>query len=1351
MLETFIPLDNFGNRDSLFIPLDSFMQKNQPQFMTLSDFQTDLEKKFRFEQAGEEQRLYGERGTPVRPAGLLEQLARGFVRESTLGISKYAIKEKLPQNIGEDVTRAVGSFIGFIGLPIAIGGKVASFAVKGVGKLIAKEGVKKVAQYATRGVVSLGVAEVAADITNISEAPQRALSGATIGAIFGATHGIHIKGSPLLSNIARQFGGRALLGVAGRYDENTLKKENVGNLVFNELLHTFFFSRGITKAQILSGDITPKKWREVDAVQKAIDTVNAKIPQPFMGKSEIARLPNVIRAIASLDNDRLTGKAIDKVESITDIRYNIKKGTLIPYAELDRIPEIQKGDLWFKRNPETGAVTLKYQGAAVEGDRETIGKIGSQVEKEISKIVKFPTMQLEQSATGKKILDWTYDSLVARKDLPFRDLGTFFKLFPTIPVNPMGKPKPRWTDLRDIQQRIKRIEDAPTGQAPEVIHEMTLEMLGEPRTKVQWNKPGFKELHDQEMKYQAAVSYQRTSKEWKNIDAGKGGGSPLIQISKPTFWKSIWDLRKIIQYHQRMTGLPWWTIGKKVILGGQVGEFYTQTHLKPFTEFKHLAKGENKRLEDYFDAREVMWGQYRRKGISEKKFLEDVKPLKDKLTDREKEYVGIIESTMLNIAPDIKLSRFHDWMEAKEKHLLYPEKRMLQIYKKQKDLEPVLEQIYQNYKRQGVGRSKQEVEIIREKWLIEELKKHNFGIFHPGNYLPGVFSGKIRAEDSGVTNDFITAISELGRTHFKIRATEKGELSKRDMEEMILESHFRKEIPNRIESYIRHVANKMFLEKPLKQLFKLTDIYRTHLEQSLPEALGKKGTEAKAYSLLNYIDTWAHRAKGYPVKIGQFGHFAKWTQSLFFRSLVVRPRLPFRNLFQGVLTGVTVPDKRILNPKWWGRRKNQSQRFQEDFLIQIDQVPGFKKHFLFMEETDVLKSHPILGLLFRPAEKVGNIYPLSDRWNRSTVAVRTYKRDTFFVNQYRKGEISEKQLYEKLALFKMDALERRDVLRLLDDGKDYEAKFYHAKWMVDNSQWIYKRQEKSLFEMTGEGEWLTNLFTWTKGITQHTIEAVTRFQEGMERGNKKMVQSSTTQLMGLLFVGQVANYTLQYLTNRHGSSYTDYGIDMYIWEVGGVTVDLIKNGIEATANLLTSIDGTPEERDAARRKFLKFLDTEGIRQLIPFTKTALSIYEAAVGRSYVSPIYNLITKKGLAKVDRTLVERLAHAIWSTDPNKSRATYKWATEQEEIYRQAYLKAKNPVSKAKNHLLYLRYQHLSDLFGRYQPIKVYGYYERRKEDKIMKRLEPDYWLKARAAEKRKWIQKFRKWQHGYPKKD
>ena len=294
---------------------------------------------------------------------------------------------------------------------------------------------------------------------------------------------------------------------------------------------------------------------------------------------------------------------------------------------------------------------------------------------------------------------------------------------------------------------------------------------------------------------------------------------------------------------------------------------------------------------------------------------------------------------------------------------------------------------------------------------------------------------------------------------------------------------------------------------------------------------------------------------------------------------------------------------------------------------------------------------------------------------------------------------------------------KANVAKSSEDGA-----FIVARWQTENSQWKYSRYERGLEEMTGGGEAWTNLFTWSKSMFQHVGMMSSRFVDASKRyvyANDPYAKRAATRQMlhsasdvaGIMLAGSVANLIYEAVSVSHGARFQPYGADMFTWQMGGVTAEILTTFTQKSADLVSAYSsGDDAAKNRALTDWIKMTDNVGIRQLIPFAKQTLSMIESLTDRSYLSPLYTVTGKlqsgywRGLAKVDRTFLEGITHAIWAVDPNKSEAVRKYT----------FAKLNDLESRAavatgamKNYydLQVARYRYLSDLFMRYRPIDVY----------------------------------------------
>ena len=127
---------------------------------------------------------------------------------------------------------------------------------------------------------------------------------------------------------------------------------------------------------------------------------------------------------------------------------------------------------------------------------------------------------------------------------------------------------------------------------------------------------------------------------------------------------------------------------------------------------------------------------------------------------------------------------------------------------------------------------------------------------------------------------------------------------------------------------------------------------------------------------------------------------------------------------------------------------------------------------------------------------------------------------------------------------------------------------------------------------------------------------------------------------------------------------------------------------------------SPVQKKKALLDLAGFVDNVAIRQMLPFANNALAMVESIFGYSYLAPIRNMFVRKA-KKVDRIFLERVQHAIFARDPNKSADVYKAIKKKRNEW---YNKAMGTSNRARR-ATYLGYYEFYDYYvkklKRYQP--------------------------------------------------
>ena len=194
-------------------------------------------------------------------AGLGQQALGGMVNSLTLGGLKKIAPEAIPdpQNDEEKLMRGAADFAGFLGTPV----KLAGAGIKAIGKGVAKVAPGLVSKARTsaplaraagrivKGGAELGGATALSDILD-PEAQglvEKFKQGGATGSLFATMAMVNPK-SRILGQAIKQVGGRVLGQALGSYDVND---PDLTNKVFNEILYTYFLTKGYNKKQIENG------------------------------------------------------------------------------------------------------------------------------------------------------------------------------------------------------------------------------------------------------------------------------------------------------------------------------------------------------------------------------------------------------------------------------------------------------------------------------------------------------------------------------------------------------------------------------------------------------------------------------------------------------------------------------------------------------------------------------------------------------------------------------------------------------------------------------------------------------------------------------------------------------------------------------------------------------------------------------------------------------------------------------------------------------------------------------------------------------------------------------------------
>ncbi len=950
------------------------------------------------------------------------------------------------------------------------------------------------------------------------------------------------------------------------------------------------------------------------------------------------------------------------------------------------------------RDMESGKISKKWKG---------IDKIVVDAERRLKLLYNIPNRKLPDSYTW--MLEERADNLNAGINL--RTIQESLGIKGTLKVK----------DLMALQEKFFELEKMPLEDRNKALGSTIMEEYGLTHPSL---------TGQERVKQEAVESLERKRRKdilakalWKAKNE-PGAGSvikQLLTVDRPTTWL---DFNKFTSYIQVRTGIPLHDLyrwGHKVI-----GD--KKTALGKYTEFLNKYAGmpaeEQAQIYVYYNR------------------LFNLKSVRDlALNEKQLSYIRDIDKTMEDLAPLIIEERFKMWLET----VYYPElaeERPItpaaKAFRMQNDPD------IRGFLFRGADRW---LEFVRTKdrsgydaWVQEAIDR-GIGTISKGIYLPE-FIAKIPIEKDKVNLLYeyeASNIGFVGKGHFKSRTKIQDRFFDVDLLDSLADEFRDKNLNVRVHAYINQVLNVKYVEPYLDAMERVINMYGDAFKEAKPPGMGRKGVEAKGISMLDYFRLYAHRIKGYPIKIGPIGEQLRFIQSAFFRSLVVRPFLILRNIPQ---RWVTAPHKsNVLDPRYLLQKRFSfnalPEAVRERYASTVSQLSVFRQDYLQLMESEKMKTWPFIGTFVKLAENVGKLYSLSDEYNRRYVFSKTFFRAKDYINKYISQQISQDALDKELGIGKMESTNQR-AWRELIQARDVDGAATHlAEWTDMNTNWMYGRTEKSLPEMTGEGESWTNLLTWSKSIVQWMTGSAQSARDGVNMmihnkpntpefnvGRQKMYDGAG-KMVGLLLCGGIANSLLNTVSFQVKPKFQSYGTDMFMWELGGVSLDIVKSFTDDLAAVITSIDGTPEERKAAMDKAMKDLDTIAIRQMLPFSKNALSVIESFTGRSFISPLYEKWTKliygypKQQTYVQRTMLEGIAHAVFSTDPNKTEDVRKYVFK--KMTELDIKRREKGVFQPLIELMYQQYKRNNEMLMRYTPYELLKDIEKREYDKMYEQMK------------------------------
>lgn len=1015
---------------------------------------------------------------------------------------------------------------------------------------------------------------------------------------------------------------------------------------------------------------------EEDIITKpTVETVKERIPTA-PERSEDLRLRDEIDSLQAKLESLRPGDVTE-----ADVRKQIElKQSEAKAKGLERIPE----------QDMLGSLGPKFKTAS--GMKFDISQVEKQAAKVIGDLRKFPLMD----APAEYVKGVSQE--LARLDVPM-DVKRFLKN-----IGAVGDDGKLYLyKMREVDQALETLNSLPGGKERLAF---MVDIMLKVNNRIVPTSPSSMFLLPDLKKDQAFIEQplrKKVQAYWelakKEAAEDPMGGTALQRMLTITKLRGAMDFRYAALEIEEKTGIPLYTIHQHLAqsrAAKDVEQGYYEEKLLPFVRTDPKTQVA---IREYYLSRYMETDAW-------------IDVYKNRLDDNGRKLVDTLNEVFKEMEPDIIAYRFKVWYDQN----FMP--RTMGIYKKggkvfknenNPEVQALLNQGVAAFRMNpfdGGAAFKQWIELARS-------PQYRLGLVESGNYLPleilGVKPGSLER------NNMLWHIDAAGRGRFLSR----GDIRGKDQDTAIEQFGHDKNLILSVKNYVSQVLNVKHLDEGLQAL---NDIVEAFPEMSKARRRGflRSTPESRAFTTEEYLKLYAMRLKGYPVKLSMFETALKDVQLMFFRSLVVRPILWMRNLAQSI---TNYPSKKFLDPRFTKFKFEKLPDHVKEWLTTrgVDDSNAFSHAFLELETSLRVQKIPILGKIWDFAGKFGQNYAKTDTWNRKFVYTTTWFRAKYYMDAYREGRIDYEKLRNALDL---DKLRPREVLEIKDaitKGNTDEGAFQLAKWMTDNSQWKYSRYERGLDEMTGGGESLSNLFTWSKSMFQHVAVMGNRFMEAAKnykyaedpyakRAYTRQMLHSSADVAGIMIAGAVTNSIYEALTVGHMGKYSPYGADMFTWQFGGVTGSVLTEITQKTSNLVSAFDGTEQERKRAIDDWIKMADKIGVRQMMPFMKQTLAVIESLTSRSFISPLYTLQSKfssgywRGLEKVDRTFLEGVTHAIFATDPNKS----------EDVRRYTYMKlqelkdrsySSTGVQKEWYDLQVKRYEYLNDLFMRYQPYDVF----------------------------------------------
>lgn len=1287
-------------------PADDRTIRTVPALTPEEQKEYDIQREHWFDQ------LY--RRTPERRGADL--LLKGALSSSSMGLADPLIKKMenpenypvesarawdygpLPQKaIGfpEKLMQGLGTVFGFLaGGPLAagkIGGEVGGKVMaKVLGKKAMSPIVRKGAEYLTKSGLTLGTAEAMSNLNDIQGMPQRFTQGFKSGVFYGAMGLSHVTKFPALNQLFSQFGGRAIMALAGQYDISQLGSKEFwdtkgSDFVVNEVMNSYFLSKGIHPRQLLAGQLSPADKAVRDRVAKVLYDANSmaettggrKMPTPEEMAQNVAGVENPVAALDS-----------KFVNSINTFLYKPTTKFLRPLVgDMANVDFSNLKDfIKFTHNPETNDIQFLDVGSNLKSRPGSYFRQAMQ--DAMVAVQKFRT-----NPSGKvdpaTLRNW--GETIAQSGLPVTNLDAVSRQI-------TGKPSSelRVQDIVKIEQTMTALDQVePWKRAQKFV-----EMVGWSQP-YEWKNPDVAKIGTMLDEYIGRNQYrymQKASKKTARMIAKHGQVkevmSELLTMSIKNRWE---DINNAAQRLQEKSAYPFWDTYRVCDNAGLTIENRMKELLKPLLDHGFIGHADSAKIGKYYLLREGF-------AVASGTPLAPEIEKKLGLTDRHREIIKTIDFLFAQIAPDVKRYRFMKWYSQVYKG----GDSRAQIFKEQKALTPRLRQLA------GL------LDAGDKAGFEAELAKDNFGVIGYGNYLPRVILG---GEYNLLKNEveWHKALDALSSGHMKAR---EGKLDLDQLSENFFNTMLKSPlIQTRIQTYLRQVLNLVHLEQPLTQVQDLLNSFSPEMR----ETAGKGG-----YTTGDYFAIWAQRLKGYPMKRSDISLAMNWTLRRFFQVYPLKLYSSVRNLIQ---VHVFAPHKRI----FWGAGggvpmiSNKSwQLLPEDVKVwarqNVLQTDPISRDFLMLQTMAKWSENPLLRGYMNLAENAGKLYTMTDQLTREWAFSAMYHAASKYTKLFQEGKIDSTVLYKKLGIDVLRPLEQREWARLLDQKQYKGAAMFLSRWEADHSNFRYRREQKSFQEMLPGAAEMTNLLTFSKGVAQGFEVRLNAISRAVKAGKPMAAAKHILWIGSTAIAGTIANELLTHASRTYGRRNQDYNpLSAMMWEMGGVGLSIVSNIGDALSNAVESFSAP--DVTASRKK--KALDTLGnladntfLRQMLPFYTNALGMIEGLTGQSYVEPIRQLLGTKQAKHVDRDFYGRIAHALLLKDPDKSTEFFRYVLEQRNRFQDNSLTFKNPVGRLWNRGMYLRFKIMADTLEEYREYLTQAQHDQEEWDKLIE----DYNQKA-----------------------